>query len=296
MSRQFVSACCAFAAFLLPTNVGLTQTTVSPVGTVIRTPDIVESAGPGIAIRTGFGEPGSVVRAPYGGSLVGTYSVPRVQGLEASKDLPVEAQALVTEYTRESGAIQKRANCEIGKLRVSLRQRLKDLQDKYTRESKLDEAVAIRDQIRALQIPPDVLITDPISLWDGTNRVGQVFFFRVVGSTDGSVWGSDIYTSDSTIASVAVHAGVLKPGQAGIVKVTVLPGQSAYQGSTRNGVTGRAYGSYPASIKVEAPFDDTDCDGMTESAATKPNSSTSEAQRPRRSNKATRQNRRKKTP
>src|SRR6185436_15804587 len=125
----------------------------------------------------------------------------------------------------ESDAIQKRANCEIRKLRVVLRQRLKELQDKYTREAKLDEAVAIRDQIRALQIPPDVLITDPIPLWDGTNRVGQVFFFRVTGSTDGSVWGSDLYTADSTVASVAVHAGVLKAGQSGIVKVTVLPGQ-----------------------------------------------------------------------
>ena len=50
------------------------------------------------------------------------------------------------------------------------------------------------------------------------------------------MWGTDVYTSDSTLATAAVHAGVLQPGQTGVVKVTILPGQAAYQGSTRNSV------------------------------------------------------------
>src|SRR5262249_15208636 len=53
----------------------------------------------------------------------------------------------------------------------------------------------------------------------------------------GSVWGTDIYTDDSPLAAVAVHAGVLQVGQKGVVKVTILPGQQSYTGSTRNGVT-----------------------------------------------------------
>jgi hypothetical protein len=49
---------------------------------------------------------------------------------------------------------------------------------------------------------------------------------------------------------VAVHAGVLKDGEAGIVKVTFAPGQSSYAGSDKNGVKSSSWGSYDLSYKV----------------------------------------------
>jgi len=63
--------------------------------------------------------------------------------------------------------------------------------------------------------------------------------------------GTDIYTSDSPISIAAVHAGILKPGESGPVIVHVIEGQSHYEGSTRNGVTTRSYGSYGLSYMLE---------------------------------------------
>jgi hypothetical protein len=91
---------------------------------------------------------------------------------------------------------------------------------------------------------------DPGSLTNFQQHVGRTFYFRVTGNNGGSVWGSDVYTTDSQLSTVAIHAGVLKPGQTGIVKVTIMPGQNGYLGSTRNGVSTSEYGPYPASYRV----------------------------------------------
>ncbi len=88
-----------------------------------------------------------------------------------------------------------------------------------------------------------------ISAFRGQN--GKVMYFEVTGSTSGSVWGTGPYTDDSRLATAAVHGGVLKSGQKGIVKVTIMPGQASYQGSTQNGVTTSQYGSFGGSYKVE---------------------------------------------
>jgi nucleotide-binding universal stress UspA family protein len=64
------------------------------------------------------------------------------------------------------------------------------------------------------------------------------------GGGGGAVWGTDTYTLDSTLALAAVHAGILKPGQTGVVRVKILGPQMAFQGSTRNGVTSMMYGPY----------------------------------------------------
>ena len=53
----------------------------------------------------------------------------------------------------------------------------------------------------------------------------------------GPLWGTDVYTSDSSLAAACVHAGLLEPGESGTVKVTMVPPLAAFQGSTRHGVT-----------------------------------------------------------
>jgi hypothetical protein len=93
-------------------------------------------------------------------------------------------------------------------------------------------------------------LPDPGTLTQYQQRVGQTFYFRVRAHPSGSVWGSDVYTTDSLLATVAIHAGVLKSGETGIVKVTILPGQNSYVGSTRNGVSTSGYGVYPSSYRV----------------------------------------------
>ena len=76
--------------------------------------------------------------------------------------------------------------------------------------------------------------------------------FRVTGAVSGgSVWGTQLYTTDSNLAMAAVHAGVLRRGQTGVVKVTFYPGQGKYVGSSRNGVKSANWGSFGLSFMVE---------------------------------------------
>jgi hypothetical protein len=100
-------------------------------------------------------------------------------------------------------------------------------------------------------MPSVVATADPGSMSSFRNRIGKSFHFRVTGSTNGSVYGTDIYTADSTLAAAAVHAGVLRNGQTGIVKVTMMPGQQSYAGLNRHGVSSNGYSAYSSSYRVE---------------------------------------------
>ena len=62
----------------------------------------------------------------------------------------------------------------------------------------------------------------------------------------GPVWGTDIYTEDSSICRAAVHAGAIG-ANGGPVSIIAVGGQPSYSGSTRNGVKSSAYGSWGAS-------------------------------------------------
>lgn len=53
----------------------------------------------------------------------------------------------------------------------------------------------------------------------------------------GSIWGSNPYSSDSDVRTAAIHAGVLTPGQTGIVYIYMINGLSYYSGVTKNGIS-----------------------------------------------------------
>jgi len=77
-----------------------------------------------------------------------------------------------------------------------------------------------------------------------------IFIFNVLGSINGgAVWGTDIYTDDSTISVAAVHAGVLTNGQSGNVYIQMLGARSSFSGTSRNGVQTWNYGSWPGSYQ-----------------------------------------------
>ena len=168
-------------------------------------------------------------------------------GPALSDDLPKEAQRVVKDFQKGSAAIQKKADQEIQPLRDRAVKKLKALQDKYCREAKLDEALAIREKIKEIK----GILPDPGKLHLQVTDIGKVFHFEVVGNPQGAVWGTEVYTSDSFLAAAAVHAGVLQNGQKGIVKVRVLPGQNSYKGTTANGVTSRGWGKWTVSFTVE---------------------------------------------
>jgi hypothetical protein len=76
-------------------------------------------------------------------------------------------------------------------------------------------------------------------------QVGAEVQFQVTGQLGGSVWGTDVYTLDSTVSAAAVHAGVVQPGQTATVKVRILPSPPQFVGSSRNGVTTTPYNVFP---------------------------------------------------
>ena len=94
---------------------------------------------------------------------------------------------------------------------------------------------------------------DPGNLVNLRNNNDRVYTVRVTGTDQGSVWGGadGIYTDDSRLGKAAVHAGLLKVGQEGVVKVYILPGQQKYTGNTHNGISTINYGSFSGSFRFE---------------------------------------------
>ena len=92
----------------------------------------------------------------------------------------------------------------------------------------------------------------PVSMHGLCDKIGATYYFRITGVTEGQIWGTDIYTRDSTIGAAAVHLGLLKPGESAVLRLTIVPAQKAYPGSTRNGVTTNDYGDYPECWRLTA--------------------------------------------
>jgi beta-lactamase regulating signal transducer with metallopeptidase domain len=97
------------------------------------------------------------------------------------------------------------------------------------------------------------LTSGDFASWPGSFSVTRAdsCTIEITGSTTGHVWGTDVYSDDSTIAAAAVHAGILKAGERGSVKITILPGRDHYDGSTKNGITSGTYGTFGGSFRLE---------------------------------------------
>lgn len=112
-------------------------------------------------------------------------------------------------------------------------------------------------------------IDDPGTMVGFQGQVGQTLTFKVMGGQPGgaavvqnvngmmvmrgggTVWGTDVYTLDSSLAMAAVHAGVIKAGETGIVKVKILGPTANFQGSVRNGISTNNYGFYNGAYQFE---------------------------------------------
>jgi hypothetical protein len=68
----------------------------------------------------------------------------------------------------------------------------------------------------------------------------------------GAVYGTDVYTSDSSICTAAVHAGSISLASGGDVTIVSEGPSSGYVGSARNGITTSDWnGAWDASFTVE---------------------------------------------
>lgn len=65
-----------------------------------------------------------------------------------------------------------------------------------------------------------------------------------------SVWGTDLYTDDSSVCAAGVHAGAITAAEGGRVTIEIRPGADGYAPSARNGVGSREYGAWGGSFVV----------------------------------------------
>ena len=63
------------------------------------------------------------------------------------------------------------------------------------------------------------------------------------------VYGTDIYTDDSSICTAAVHAGAI-PLSGGLVTIEIRGPQNEFKSSNRNGIGSSPYGYWPGSFVI----------------------------------------------
>jgi hypothetical protein len=97
--------------------------------------------------------------------------------------------------------------------------------------------------------------TTPIA-WDTSaggfsGATGRTYRFSCpADGTAQSIWGSDVYTDDSSICTAAVHAGVITRAQGGVVTIEIRPGRSTYGSTLRHGIKSVNFGEYGRSFVV----------------------------------------------
>ena len=79
---------------------------------------------------------------------------------------------------------------------------------------------------------------------------------------NGSVWGTSVYTSDSSICGAAVHVGAIKADKGGEVTVKYAPGCGSYAATAKNGVQSSAWGAWGSSFFFPG-FGDGKCAAVT---------------------------------
>jgi len=114
-----------------------------------------------------------------------------------------------------------------------------------------DGLITLEELIRSGQYLTGPNRQAPPTMHGSGAQFGDFFYYEVTGIAAGPVFGTDIYTIDSLIATTAVHAGLLRVGQTGFIKATLLPGEQSYVGSESNGVTSKDFGVYYKSFRVD---------------------------------------------
>ena len=81
----------------------------------------------------------------------------------------------------------------------------------------------------------------------------QFEFVCPSGGQPGTVWGTDVYTDDSSVCTAAVHAGLIDLASGGTVTIVMLPGRDAYSPTDRNGISSQSWGTWSSSFSFVTP-------------------------------------------
>ena len=187
-------------------------------------------------------------------------------------ELPDEARSLVLRIERDIARLREKTREEAASIRDAAEVQAARLEDKTEdrcrtlmqhaieqlggvqkelfRTGEFGKALATFVQIQALATRANHVLPDPGNL-KAFHQIGRTFYFRVSASQDGTVWGTDNYTSDSHLGSAALHAGALELGEEAVVRVTMVDtSRMTIRGSMRHGVMSHDWTAYPVGFRV----------------------------------------------
>lgn len=197
------------------------------------------------------------------GTLVGSLvllglSTPPATAAPPAAPADADLAGILREHDEDVGRLETRYRTAREQRVERTIARLKELQDEHCRRARLDEALAVREEIRRLAresaaLAQPVVAAPAAPEWLSRLPVepGQSLQFTVTGDSRGPVWGTDVYTIDSRLPAAAVHAGLLAVGETGVVTVRIVESPAEHAASTRHGVTSGRWGSYRASYRLE---------------------------------------------
>ncbi len=80
-------------------------------------------------------------------------------------------------------------------------------------------------------------------------RIGVEFAYQCPpGGKPYVIWGTDVYTDDSSVCTAAVHAGLITLADGGDVTIVMMAGQDSYLRSTRHGIQSLGYPAWHSSF------------------------------------------------
>ena len=109
--------------------------------------------------------------------------------------------------------------------------------------------------VAATQAPASAPATDPWSVNAVEHRaqVGEEFTYDCPPADESrivSVWGTDVYTDDSSICTAGVHAGAITVEEGGEVTIEMRPGEDSYESTEQNGIQSLPYAAWGGSFVV----------------------------------------------
>ena len=100
---------------------------------------------------------------------------------------------------------------------------------------------------------PDTTVEDAwrATAVDHRADVGEQFSYECPARGEASnIWGTDLYTDDSSVCTAGVHTGTITFEEGGSVTIEIRAGADEYVPSERNGVTSLVYGPWGGSFVV----------------------------------------------
>ena len=89
--------------------------------------------------------------------------------------------------------------------------------------------------------------TDDVDAHRGSNG-SRYRYVCPAGGTADRVWGTNVYTDDTSVCTAAVQVGLISLASGGNVTIEVRPGQQSYVSFTHNGIKSLVWGSWQGSF------------------------------------------------